>query len=173
MVAQPTNSGSSNNLTAKELKDMFLLADDLVYCDSTLTAKAGITSIKVKSGTCKPTAPKGRKLPLLLPGLPKNHKLPPTIILHDDDAVLEDVKDTQLEMCVREDESKVDDGEVDDTKEVGATEIASVFESQQDYSTKRPFDATLPCDCKEESYTGPGLIAANSQRWDVFLDMLE
>jgi hypothetical protein len=138
MVAQTTDSGSSNNLTAKELEDMFLSADDPVYWDSSrhqircyahklaLTVKAGLASIKVKSGTCKPTAPTGRKLALLLPDLPKNHKPPPTIILNDGDAELEDgdediedSEDTQLEKCVGDDESEVDDDEVE------ATEIAS------------------------------------------------
>lgn len=200
MVAQTTDSGGTNNLTAKELQDMFLKADDAVYWDSSrhqircythklaLTVKAGLATLKVQSGASKPTAPRGRRLCLLLPDLPKNNK-PPMIVLNDGEDVVEDGNEDledppsgdNQDPCVGDSESDVNDDDLAD--EIEATEIDSgdsfskaihkCSKLNKTISRNGPMMQLFRAIAKEESYTGPGLIAAHGQRWNIFLDMLE
>lgn len=127
MLAQTTDSGSSNNTMAHELSQMFRDADDPVDWDSTvnqvkcythkvgLVVKAGLKSLGVSAGHIKPTTQPGVVLPT------------PTVTLNDGEEDLafdsseDDMDDTESTQGVRVgrllDDNPSDCGSDDDDKE--------------------------------------------------------
>lgn len=98
MVAQTTDSGSSNSVLAQELRRMFMDANTPHYWNSSrnqircychklaLTVKAGMNTIGFGVGQTKPSAPTGKRLRLLLP----DDCLPPPKIVLPDGTILDE-----------------------------------------------------------------------------------
>lgn len=100
MLAQTTDSGSSNPVLAKELETMFMDCDDPVFWDSSrnqircychklaLIVKAGLATMGLDDhGRTKPTIPSGKRLRLLLPD---DHIASSKIVMADGTLVDED-----------------------------------------------------------------------------------
>lgn len=150
MVAQATDSGSSNPLCAKELEQMFLDCDDPIFWDSkrnqircychklALTVKAGFESIGfAEKGRSKPSIPAGKRLRLLLP----NDALPaPKIVMADGTVFDEDGTQATEEDS---DSENADEG-LFPGPDVEASDDSEDEELALDYKTQRPDADLLP-----------------------------
>lgn len=100
IVAQTTNSGSSNPILANELQKMFVDCEDPISWDSlrnqircychkfALTVKSGLEVIGLGDNSqTKPTVPSGKRL---RPLLPKDYLPPPKIVMADGTVVDKD-----------------------------------------------------------------------------------
>lgn len=148
MVAQTTDSGSSNPIIAQELQSMFRECDDPVFWDSSrnqircychkfaLTGKARLGTIGLGNhGRTNPTVPSGNRLRLLLPD---DHLPPPKIVMvdgkvYDEDGEVPDETDSKLDS---------QGGEVG--KDVEASDDSEDEDKAPDYKIQKPDAAPLP-----------------------------
>lgn len=145
MVAQTTDSGSSNPILAKELETMFMECKDPIFWDSSrnqircychklaLTVKAGLEVIGLGDhGRTKPTIPSGKRLRLLLPD---DHLPAPKIVMPDGTVVDED---GELADC----DSDLEEVTGDSGKDIEASDDSEDEDKATDYKRQKP-DATL------------------------------
>lgn len=148
MIAQTTDSGSSNPMLAKELETMFMECDNPIFWNSSLnqircychklalTVKSGLEVIGLgDNGRTKPTIPSGKRLRLLLPN---DHLPTPKIVMSDGTVVDED---GEIADCNSDVEG---DFNGNSGMDIEASDNSEDKDGATDYKQQKPDAALLP-----------------------------